>query len=169
MKTVFEKKCFDVYPMDINREFFQEERKDEAQEFVRQRILVGLAVLDENPKEYGRPFRTKVPKKTWNVMTIRDMKILASKHGHMASGIEQFLEWAYRIQNGESWETICNEADTAKWNRLVSWKNGFTRLVGGSIMFKDKKPAGHMDALLYDDYEPFSTAVPLIAEYINVA
>ena len=32
----------------------------------------------------------------------------------MADWVEQAFEWAQRISNGESWKTICNDADTAK-------------------------------------------------------
>lgn len=55
-----------------------------------------------------------------------------SMGGHIADWVEQSLEWAQRIVNGETWEAICNNPDTANWYRLVKWKYGKTRIIGGS-------------------------------------
>ena len=62
----------------------------------------------------------------------------------MADWVEQALEWAQRICNGESWKVVCNKADTANWYRLVVWKSGYTRLVGGSHNLFSNDPASYV-------------------------
>lgn len=47
--------------------------------------------------------------------------------GHMANWIEQALEWAQRIDNGESWETICNEPDKNKHYRMIIGEKGYCK------------------------------------------
>ena len=133
---------FEVNPPGIYRISFECKRKDEQQEKTRQLILKAFAEVDENPERYGKPFKTLMPVKTWNYKTVGELRELAAKLGdHNANWVEQALEWAQRIQNGETWEAICNEPDTANWYRLIEWKNGYTRLVGGSRKSNNHFPA----------------------------
>lgn len=133
---------FEVNPNGIDQSPFQVKRKDSKQEAMRQLILEAFTRKDENPEKYGKPFKTLMPAKTWEWKTVGELKELATKLGdHVADWVEQALEWAQRIQNGETWEAICNEPDTAKWYRLVQWKNGYYRLVGGSHLGGDYCPA----------------------------
>jgi len=71
------------------------------------------------------------PIKTWKVKSVQELEALACKNGnYLATWVEQALEWAQRIQNGESWEDLCNMPDTSKWCRLILWDNSHYRLVG---------------------------------------
>ncbi len=48
----------------------------------------------------------------------------------MADWVEQALEWAQKIFDGQSWESICNYPDTSKNKRMIIWKNGNYATVG---------------------------------------
>ena len=90
---------------------------------------------------------------------------MACKLGdHNADWVEQALEWAQRISNGESWEVICNNADTANWYRMIIWKNGYARLVGGSRNRSNVFPASDVHNYDYDSYGIIYT-VPLVVLY----
>ena len=161
-----EGKWFEVNPQAINQELFQEERDDWRQEQTRQLILEAFAEMKSNPGKYCRPFKTMMPEKTWNFKTVAELKELASRLGdHNADWVEQTLEWAQRLLNGESWEAVCNEQDTANWYRLVVWKNGYVRLIGCSVNDIFKVPASYIDD---DDYYASGRiyyAVPLVVLY----
>lgn len=125
--------------------------------------------MKENPEEYGRSFKTMMPEKTWDSKTVFELKKMACQLGdHNANWVEQALEWAQRIANGESWEAICYDVDTANWYRLVVWKYGYTRRVGGSSVDCDKYifyTASCVHDNNLDDYDhPYNT-VPLVVLY----
>ena len=133
---------FEVNPNGIDQSPFQVKRKDPNQEAMQQTILEALDEVKKYPKRYGKTFWTLRPEKTWDWKTVGELVELAEEKGdHIANWVEQALEWAQRIQNGETWETICNEPDTANWFRLVQWKNGYYRLVGGSCVNYSSNPA----------------------------
>ena len=119
--------------------------------------------MDEDPTRYGNPFKTLMPEKTWRWKYVSELKKLATKLGnHEADWVEQAIEWAQRISNGETWEDICNNPDTANCYRLVKWKNGYYRLVGGSRKDYDDHPASDVD---HDDYSSnieIGITVPLV-------
>ena len=134
VKTPTEGEWFEVNIQTINQELFKDKRADRDQEKTRQLILEAFEEVKKDPEKYGRKFRTMMPKKTWNVLTVDGLKLLARTFdGNMADWVEQSLEWAQRIDNGESWENVCNEPDTANWYRLIIWKDGHTKKVGGSL------------------------------------
>lgn len=123
---------FEVKPQAIDQRLFETKREDYRQEAARKLILQAFAKMKNNPEKYGKNFETMMPKKTWDFKTVAELKEMASKLGdHNADWIEQALEWAQRIANGESWKAICNDKDTVRWFRLVVWKNGSARLAGG--------------------------------------
>lgn len=160
-----EGKWFEVKPQAIDRMLFVEKgREDESQEKTRQRIIEAFYVMESNPKRYGKNFMTMMPKKVWPSKTAPELEAMACKLGdHNADWVEQALEWAQRIANGESWETVCNDADTAKWYRLVVWKDGYARLVGGST--DSGNPASCVDINAHTGNEPLYYTVPLIVLY----
>lgn len=161
-----EDQWFEVNPQTINQSLFKKKRKDERQERTRKLILEAFAEVKSSPEKYGRKFKTMMPKKTWTSKTVAELKQLACEFGnHNADWVEQALEWAQRICNGESWEAVCNNADTANWYRLVVWKNGYARLVGGSRHNSDYYPAS--DVYNYDYYfgDGFNSTVPLVVLY----
>lgn len=162
-----EDEWFEVKPQAIDQKLFEKKRKDTRQEKTRQLILEAFAEMKNNPEKYGKNFKTMMPKRDWESKTVAQLKEMACKLGdHNADWVEQALEWAQRIVNGESWKSICNDADTANWYRLVIWKDGYARLVGGSvdgIGFYD--PASDvLDGICGDDYGTNGT-VPLVVLY----
>ena len=157
---------FEVNPLEIDRNLFKQVRGDSKQELTRQLILEAFAKVDEYPKKYGKPFKTLMPKKTWTGKNVRELIELANNLGdHDADWVEQALEWAQRISNGETWEDVCNNPDTANWYRMVKWKNGYYRLVGGSRLSISNYPASDVyNDFYHSDNEIYGT-VPLVVLY----
>lgn len=161
-QTPTEGKWFKVNPLTIDQNLFKEKREDSRQEATRQLILKAFEEIKKNSK-YERPFKTMMPEKTWSSKTVRELKELASQLGdHNADWVEQALEWAQRIANGETWEYICNKKDTANWYRLVVWKNGYAQLVGGSRKDYNNAPASTVYCVDYDVNLVLSHTVPLV-------
>ena len=161
-----EDQWFEVNPQTINQSLFKKNRKDERQERTRKLILEAFAEVKSSPEKYGRKFKTMMPKKTWTSKTVAELKQLACEFGnHNADWVEQALEWAQRICNGESWEAVCNNADTANWYRLVVWKNGYARLVGGSRHDDNCFPSSDDLSYDYSSFNSFDNTVPLVGLY----
>lgn len=157
---------FEVNPQTINQSLFKNKRKDERQERTRKLILEAFAEVKSSPEKYGRKFKTMMPKKTWTSKTVAELKQLACEFGnHNADWVEQSLEWAQRICNGESWEAVCNKADTANCYRLVVWKNGYARLVGGSHNDNNYSPASDISNNDYISFNRLNYTVPLVVLY----
>ena len=155
-----EGKWFDVRPQDINQELFQKQREDKKQEKTRKIILEAFAEVKKDPERYGKSFKTMIPKKEWS------SNIGYKVEGQNANWIEQGLEWAQRIVNGESWEAICNNADTADWYRLVVGKHGCLKFIGGSRKKEDCSPASSIHSYIPDAGNGyFCYAVPLVVKY----
>ena len=166
MQKPTEGKCFEVNPKAINQDLFSEKRKDSKQERTRQIILEAFTKLSKEPEKYGRPFKTMIPEKTWSSKTVGELKEIANNLGdHMADWVEQALEWAQRIADGDTWEAVCNEADTENWYRLVIWKNGDSRLVGGARKGSFDDPASDVDIHNYDSFYRLDYTVPLVVLY----
>lgn len=166
MQKPTEGKCFEVNPKAINQNLFSEKRKDSKQEQTRQIILEAFTKLSQELEKYGRPFKTMIPEKTWSSKTVKELTETANNLGdHMADWVEQALEWAQRIANGDTWEAVCNEADTENWYRLVIWKNGYTRLVGGARKDNDSSPASGVCDYKYSSNNRLSETVPLVVLY----
>ena len=162
VETPTEGKWFEVNPLAIDQNLFKEKRSDSMQEKTRQLILKAFVELKKHP-ERNKAFRTLIPEKTWNYSTVKNLKKMASQFGdHIADWVEQALEWAQRIANGESWEDICNKEDNVAnwWSRLVIWKNGQVRLVGGSS--DSGLPASDVSDFYYGDLDVIYCKVPLV-------
>ena len=161
-----EGKLFEVKPLAIDQILFKKERKDKRQEKMRRIILEAFEESKKNPEKYSKNFRTMIPQKYWpREKTIADLEEIASKLGdHMANWVEQALEWAQRIANGESWESVCNESDNAKYTRLVAWKNGYYRGIGGYSSFVTI-PASHVFDQNLQDTIWLDNKVPLVVDY----
>lgn len=161
-----EDEWFEVNPLTIDQKLFEEKRNNKMQEATRQLILEAFVEMKNNPEKYGKNFKTMIPKKEWESKTVAELKELACKLGdHNADWIEQALEWAQRIANGESWKSICNDADTANWHRLVVWKNGYARLVGGSVDLGENVPASDAVSAYFDSDKYLDCGVPLVVLY----
>lgn len=162
-----EGKWFEVNPQAIDRSLFQRERGDRNQEEMRKLILEAFAEVDKYSEQYVSPFYTLIPENRWYCYkTVKQLEEYAKRLGsQMADWVEQSLEWAQRICNGESWEAVCNIRDTAKYRRLVVWKNGYTHLVGGSSENHDCKPASYVCNRDYFSDSNIDNAVPLVVFY----
>lgn len=164
-QTPTEGKLFEVRPLEIDRRgYFGEPLSDKMQEKTRQIINEAFAELDKQPQKYASPFYTLIPEKKWKGhRTVAELKAYARDlDGEMADWVEQALEWAQRIYNGEAWNAICNNVDTANWRRVIVWKNRYCRIVGSTRFLYDEFPASDVynkNVMLTDlvDY-----AVPLI-------
>ncbi|MGN1384453.1 MAG: hypothetical protein ACI4XD_04095 [Clostridia bacterium] len=158
---------FEVKPQTIDQKLFEKKRNDYRQEAMRKMILEAFAEMKENPEKYGKNFKTMMPRRTWPSKTVTQLKEMAEHIGdHNADWVEQALEWAQRIANGESWKGICNAEDTANCYRLVVWKNGYARLVGGSVFFDNiYDPASDVCSSDYEDYYYLHRTVPLVVLY----
>lgn len=157
---------FEVKPQAIDQKLFEKKKKDNRQEATRKLILEAFAEMKDNPEKYGKNFKTMMPKKTWISKTVAQLKEMASEMGdHNANWVEQALEWAQRIANGESWKAICNDKDTANWYRLVVWKNGYARLVGGSVCYNIHIPASVVGNNDFDVNNYLDITVPLVVLY----
>lgn len=174
-----ENEWFQVNPLTIERKLFQEERMNRKEEYTRQLILEAFEELRKNPKKYGKNFKTMFPEKSWHYKDYEQLKELAMDLGdHMADWVEQAFEWAQRIANGETWETVCNDRDTANWYRAVVWKYGYVQLVGGSrnhhdcdpacsINVNTLSPASSNSISQYFAYSFLLNTVPLVVLYEN--
>lgn len=161
-----EGKRFDVNPLAIDQKLFEKKREDSRQETTRKLIQEAFTMVKKNPEKYAKPFQTLMPEKTWESKILEEFKKLAESLGDcIADWVHQALEWAQRIANGESWEAICNEADTATWYRLVVWKNGYTRLVGGSRENCNCSPASDVGSDGCNSYDSIYHSVPLVVLY----
>lgn len=142
-QTPTEGKFFEVNPLRIDRSKFVKPMSNKKQEWTRQIIQEAFAEVDKHPEKYASAFYTLMPEKKWSVYkNVAELKEHANDlGGQMADWIEQALEWAQRIFNGESWEAICNNADTTNWYRMIIWKSGYGRLVGGSLIDDNSVPS----------------------------
>lgn len=123
---------FEVYPKTINKKLFKRTRRGKQEE-IRKLILEAFQELERNPHKYSKPFRIIIPQKTWRVISGEKAQNIAIRFkGHITDWVEQAFEWAQRIHNGESWEDICNKPDKSKYYRIVVWKDGKLRIVGGA-------------------------------------
>lgn len=157
---------FEVNVQGIDRRLFQNQRIDERQEEARQLILEAFNEVKCNPEKYGKKFKTFMPYKTWEDKTIAELKQLACGLGdHNADWVEQALEWAQRISNGELWASVCNKQDTANWYRLIVWKDGGARAVGGSSVFECGFSASEVHCTDYSLNMNVASTVPLVVLY----
>ena len=140
--TPTEGELFKVIPGELDKTRFETPRSDEEQEWTRKVILDALEKVSEEPQRYGEPFYTLMPggNKWRGRIPVRLLLGYAKNEGgHLANWVEQSLEWAQRIQNGESWEDICNKEDTAQWQRVIKVRCGYQR-IGGSRKKRIRKP-----------------------------
>ena len=159
-----EVKLFEVNPLGIDRSKFEKTMSNQRQERTRQIIQEAFAEVDKHPEKYASAFYTLMPEKNWNGRkTVAELKAYANDlGGQMANWVEQALEWAQRLFNGESWEAICNNADTANWYRMIIWKNGYARLVGGSRNSINLYPASYVNNNDYNSNNRINNTVPLV-------
>lgn len=160
-----EGKLFEVKPLEIDRSKFEKPMSDRNREWTRRVIQDAFAQVDKYPEKYASPFYTLIPEKNWyGYKTVVELHEYANDlGGHMADWVEQALEWAQRIFNGESLTSFFDIADTANWYRLIRWKEmGAYRLVGGARYCDNFYPASNVH--YYSSLPNFEIAstVPLV-------
>ena len=105
---------FWVYPEKLNRARFSLKRSDYAEEILRQMILKSIDAIKENP-ELKNPFQTLILERDWDENEEKTgdqfLKIALEKSGSITDDIELGLEFAQRIENGESWEGVSKEKE----------------------------------------------------------
>lgn len=161
---------FEVKPQAIDQKLFEKKREENKHEAARQLILEAFAEMKDNPEKYGKNFRTMKPKQTWNRRTVAQLKEMASNLGdHNANWVEQALEWAQRIANGESWEEICTAEFTDgpydSLNSLVLWKNGYVLIIGGSVCVNNSFPVWYANVRNLNDDDYLAETVPSVVCY----
>ena len=131
---------FEVNPDTIDQSLFYKIRPDLKQEEARKLILQAFDAVKIKPWRYGKKFYTLIPRIHWywdEEKTIRELLELHRNLGdHNADWVEQALEWAQRICNGESWKELCNEWDKCCQCRLIEWngeKQEFRTVGGGKF------------------------------------
>ena len=159
---------FEVNPSTIDRRLFVEERKDRREESTRQLILEAFVAVDDNPR-YGRCFETLVPKKTWPTgKTVKENKEIARELGdRMVNWVEEALERAQRLTNGESWYAVCNGWDGNKFHRMIIWKNGKARVVGAALVSGVGFCSTTVREEDFDDDRRTGATVPKVVRYKN--
>lgn len=158
--------CFEVNPRNIDQTVFKQSREDPKQEETRKLILEAFEELNANTLSYGKKFYMMLPDKEWDGKTPKELIELAWQKGdHNAYWVEQALEWAQRIASGETWEAICNEKDTADYFRLVIWKDGEPRLVGGSREAINEFPAADVGQHACNPNGKLHYVVPAVVLY----
>lgn len=165
-KMITEANWFEVNPQDIDKSLFKKKKRDKNQEETRKLILKAFAKVKSNPEKYGKKFKTMTPKRDVASITLEELDYWACQLGdHTADWVEQALEWAQRISNGESWEAICNNADTADNRRMIIWKSGYYRLVGNTRFSYVNISASYVCSTDYYAYNRVGDAVPLVVRY----
>ena len=158
---------FYIDPLSIDQNLFQKKRRDKSQEATRLLILEAFENLKKYPDTYAKPFRTLMPQKTWVEKDENQLIEVAQALGKcIADWIYQALEWAQRIHNGETWKKVCNEKDTANWYRLIRWKDGSKKIIGGArknqfCSYSATQICSYDGFDMYDSYE----TIPLIVDY----
>lgn len=162
-----EGKLFEIKPVKINRSLFSEKRDNEEQEKLRKLILQAFERVNNEPKKYCRTFYTYKPKKMWDKpQHVSQLRKMACKMGdHLTDWVEFALEQAQRIQNGESWEILCNIPDSLNYNRLIVWKDGTYRIVGGAVKMGDMKSPSYIFGFEYESNCVLESVVPSVTSF----
>ena len=162
-QTPTQGKLFKVNPLGIDRSLFKEWRNDVQEENARTIIQKAFEEVNQQYEKYGKPFYTLIPKVNWAGSRSGENIYYDAirKGGKMADWVEQALEWAQRICNGESWQTVCCNPDTARWHRLILGVGLEVRRVGGSTENYVNSPATRVFPG-YSIKDVFCYTVPLI-------
>mgnify|MGYP003296735480 CR=1 FL=1 len=164
-KTPMVGKWFKVNPLTIDQSIFLEAREDYKQEVVRKLILEAFDEAKKNEK-YQKPFSIYIPEKKWSGKKVKDFKRIANQTGDsITNWIEQALVWAQRIQNGETWQKLCNEKDDIYYYRLVIWKDDEMHIVGSSSKSMYPDSPTNISTREYGPEEIVDFAVPSITAY----
>lgn len=131
---LFEIKCSKI----LNARF-ERPTGNKRQENVWETIQEAIIEARNNPIRYPSLFYTLIPEKMEEGYKTEEKHRAYAKKcgGQMANWVEQHLEWAQRILNGETWNDLCCNDEKLKWSRAVIWKDGKIKYVGGSTVEPD--------------------------------
>lgn len=157
---------FEVFPLAINQELFQKKANGTWPEIARNLILEAFEEMKCNPDRYARNFKAMFPGEKVGGVTngIGTQKKFASEKGdHTANWVEQALIWAQRISNGETWDSLDAPEEEGIRPRLIVWKSGAERYVGGTLC---GRPQSHISIHRKLGSTPIhKMSVPLIIAY----
>lgn len=157
-----------VKPLEIEQQQFHRPRKDESQECLRQMILEAFVELERKPEIFGQPFTIIIPSKTWEGgKKVCELKEISSSIGdHMANWVEMSLTWANQISKSKrNWDKLSNCPDESEWFRLIVWKDGCTRLMGGSSYTQQTHTMTDIFSVSYGLQEKLYDTVPAVVRY----
>ena len=158
-------KGVEVNPILIDEPTFEIEKKDcyAHKESIMQVIQKAFIEMKKDLRRYARPFEIVTPEELESVYTEEKMVALAEKYGdHIADWVEQALEWAQRIANGED---IFNKSDDSKWFRAISWQDGHVCLVGGANELNNHDSAASIHDFNVNSSYQIYNAVPAVVRY----
>jgi len=142
-------KLFEVSPLAISQELFKVQRKDRKQEKMRNMIWKAFEAMHKEPERYAKKFYTVIPDYSWLIKNYKVMEKL--KCEHKANWVHQAFEWAQRIYNGESWDTVCNYSFSKEWHRFVVW-DVRTWIIGTESIITNSDLVSYVDFKNYDCY-----------------
>lgn len=118
---VLNKPVYEVTPMSIKENIFMKQRKRFKEELTRRLILMALDRVKRNPEKYSKPFKTMRVLRIVPNMTAKEFDEFCKKeyNARFANEIENALEKAQRITNGETWREACEHPETAGWDLIV--------------------------------------------------
>ena len=158
-------KGVEVNPILIDEPTFEIEKKDfySHKESTMQVIQKAFIEMKKDLRRYARPFEIVTPAELESVYTEEKMVALAEKYGdHIADWVEQALEWAQRIANGED---IFNKSDDSKWFRAISWQDGHVCLVGGANELNNHDSVASIHEFNVNSSYQIYNAVPAVVRY----
>ena len=128
-----------------------------------QLIQKAFVEVKKDLRRYAKPFEIVTPAELEPVYTEEKMVALAKQYGdHLADWVEQALEWAQRIANGED---IFIKSDNSKWFRAISWQDGHVCLVGGSEEFNNHDCASTIHDFNVNSFCQLHNSVPAVVRY----
>lgn len=159
-------KGVEVNPITIDESIFEIGEKEHYyshEEYIMQLIQKAFIEMKKDIRRYARPFEIVTPAELEPVYTEEKMVALAEQYGdHLADWVEQALQWAQKIANGED---IFNKSDDSKWFRAISWQDGHVCLVGGSEEFNNHDCASAIHEFHVNSFYQLHNAVPAIVRY----
>jgi hypothetical protein len=156
---------FEIDISNIDWKIFVGARENSLEERDRKEMLSAKVEAEANLEKYGK-FKLKLPKKTWNAMKWGKMKELAQKEAKgEANWVHLYLLFAQFISNHKgsdnAWATVSKKASKQKWFWLITWKDGYGRLVGGCVESDLQDAPSDVSYGRCDDYYNNDYSVPI--------
>lgn len=128
--------CVDLQSIDVEK--IEKMPCKVYYEGIKKVVLYALKLAQVMPAKYGNRFYTYIPYleelefDDFKFEVVSQLVEFGSKIGdHCADWIEQGLEWAQRIQNGEDFVSLCEIQDAIEYSRIVVFDDDMLWNVGG--------------------------------------